>query len=143
MIATASDVRTVRYCDGVDEQGRNTYNVLDVTLAADRTPALDASLSAATRTGVTTSACGVCGSASIDALRARTRYPLVPGHPVLDPAMIAALPARLRDGQRVFRRTGGLHAAALADPDGQLGRSGRRGPTQRGGQGDRRGAAGR
>ena len=74
---------------------------------------------------MTTSACGVCGSASIDALRARTRYPLVPAHPVLDPAMIAALPARLREGQRVFRRTGGLHAAALADPGGRWARCGK------------------
>ena len=121
VIAAASDVRTVRYCDGVDEQGRNTYNVLDVTLAADRTPALDAVLSRATRTGVTTSACGVCGSASIDAMRTRSRYPLVPAHPVLDPALVATLPARLREGQRVFRRTGGLHAAALVGPGGELG----------------------
>jgi len=121
VIAAASDVRTVRYCDGVDEQGRNTYNVLDVTLAADRTPALDAVLSQATRTGVTTSACGVCGSASIDAMRTRSRYPLVPAHPVLDPALVATLPARLREGQRVFRRTGGLHAAALVGPGGELG----------------------
>jgi FdhD protein len=121
VIAAASDVRTIRYCDGVDEAGRNTYNALDVTLSADRTPALDALLSAATRSGVTTSACGVCGSASIDALRARTRYPLLPDLPVLDPAVVAGLPARLREGQRVFRRTGGLHAAALADPAGELG----------------------
>jgi FdhD protein len=121
VIAAASDVRTVRYCDGVDEQGRNTYNVLDVTLAADRTSEIDGLVAAATRTGVTSSACGVCGSASIDALRARTRYPLLPGHPRLDPAVVAALPARLRGGQRIFRRTGGLHAAALADPDGVLG----------------------
>ena len=121
VIAAASDVRTIRYCDGVDEQGRNTYNVLDVTLAADRTPALDAVLSRATRTGVTTSACGVCGSASIDAMRTRSRYPLVPAHPVLDPALVATLPARLREGQRVFRRTGGLHAAALVGPGGELG----------------------
>ncbi len=121
VIAAASDVRTIRYCDGVDEQGRNTYNVLDVTLAADRTPALDAVLSQATRTGVTTSACGVCGSASIDAMRTRSRYPLVPAHPVLDPALVATLPARLREGQRVFRRTGGLHAAALVGPGGELG----------------------
>jgi FdhD protein len=121
VIAAASDVRTIRYCDGVDQAGRNTYNVLDVTLAADHTPGLDARLSAATRSGVTTSACGVCGSASIDALRARTRYPLLPGHPVLDPAVVARLPALLRQGQRVFRRTGGLHAAALVDPAGELG----------------------
>ena len=121
VIAVASDVRTVRYCDGVDEQGRNTYNVLDVTLAADRTPELDAAVAGAIRTGVTSSACGVCGSASVDALRGRTRYPLVPGHPLLDPAVVAGLPARLREGQRVFRRTGGLHAAVLADPGGQLG----------------------
>jgi FdhD protein len=121
VIGDASDVRTVRYCDGVDEQGRNTYNVLDVTLTADRGPELDELLARASRSGVTSSACGVCGSASIDALRARTRFPLIPGYPVLDPAVITALPAQLAATQKIFRRTGGLHAAALASPDGLVG----------------------
>ena len=120
VISAAEDVRSVRYCDGVDDEGRNTYNVLDVTLAEPESPAVMLALSDATRSGVTSSACGVCGSASIDALRTRTRYPLVPGHPQLSPGTILGLPESLREQQQAFRRTGGVHAAALADPSGAL-----------------------
>ncbi len=120
VISTAEDVRFVRYCDGVDEQGRNTYNVLDVTLAEMGSPVIDLALESATRSGITSSACGVCGSASIEALRTRTRYPLVPGRPLFDPDMILRLPSALRVEQRGFSKTGGLHAAGLADPAGML-----------------------
>ena len=116
LIRAAGDVESVRYCDGVDEQGRNTYNVLDVRPAI----AVDASLlAAATRSVTTSSACGVCGTATIDALAKRTRHPLEDG-PVLTPELITTLPDRLREHQRGFARTGGLHAAALADAGGGL-----------------------
>jgi FdhD protein len=114
VIADRSDVVTMRYCDGVDEQGRNTYNVLDVQPAAT---AQDPDT--ARRTLVTSSACGVCGTAAIDALARRSRYPLGPG-PVLDPRLVPELPGRLRAVQRGFRSTGGLHAAALVTSTGEL-----------------------
>ena len=67
-----------------------------------------------------TSACGVCGKDSIEAVRVRSTFD-VAGDPVrLSPAVLAPLPDRLRDAQRVFSRTGGLHAAGLFSADGTL-----------------------
>lgn len=118
VIAGRGDVVTMRYCDGVDEQGRNTYNVLDVRLT-DPVAARDA-ISATERNLLTSSACGVCGTASIEALHRRSRYTSADGAPLFDPAVVAALPGLLRPYQAGFRATGGLHAAALARPDGSL-----------------------
>jgi FdhD protein len=66
----------------------------------------------------TTSSCGVCGKSSLEALAVKTR-PLGPG-PDLVPALIHALPQRLREAQATFDRTGGLHAAGLFDARGEL-----------------------
>ncbi len=66
------------------------------------------------RTFGMTSACGVCGSASIDAVRARGGADLTQStRSRSTPSLLASLPGRLRDAQRVFDRTGGLHAAGL------------------------------
>src|SRR5207253_1629501 len=65
-----------------------------------------------------TSSCGICGKASIDAVRQAA--PPVADGPVLELETITAFPDALRSGQRVFERTGGLHAAGLFDPDGSL-----------------------
>lgn len=113
IIGGRTDVRAARYCTGVDPDGRNTYNVLEVGLAD---PAAQARVRP--RRQVTTSACGVCGAESIDAITRASRY--LPGSVVLTPAAIGGLPGRLRAEQRVFRVTGGIHAAALAGPDGQV-----------------------
>jgi len=65
------------------------------------------------------SACGVCGKASITQLRRRgLRRPEAAS--LFDPEMLCQLPPRLRSAQAVFGRTGGLHAAALFDPSGEL-----------------------
>lgn len=115
IIATAGDISEMRYCDGIDADGRNTYNVLDVTLS----PAGSTSATVPTRAVTTTSACGVCGTASIEGLQRRTRYRLT-DLPAFAPATIIALPDRLRARQQAFKSTGGVHAAALVNPDGQL-----------------------
>lgn len=66
----------------------------------------------------TTSSCGVCGKASIEALEIST-YPILPSRqPVVDAAVIHTLGEELRSGQSVFKETGGLHAAALFDAGG-------------------------
>ena len=67
-----------------------------------------------------TSACGVCGTATVDETRARSPYDLHDDATRFDAGTVAALPRRMRDAQRVFDRTGGLHAAALFAPDGRL-----------------------
>jgi FdhD protein len=119
VIASREDVLTIRYCggrDGRDAQAANTYNVLDVTLAPGvRPPDLDV-----TRNFYTTSSCGVCGKASLDAVRVISRFS--PGD---DPATVAAatlkgMPGQLRRAQKVFDSTGGLHAAALFGVDGTV-----------------------
>jgi FdhD protein len=65
-----------------------------------------------------TSSCGVCGKASIDAVR-RVAPPVADG-PVVEANVVLGLPDTLRDAQRVFDRTGGLHAAGLFDTAGTL-----------------------
>ncbi|MEU8781595.1 formate dehydrogenase accessory sulfurtransferase FdhD [Streptomyces sp. NPDC048637] len=99
--------------------GNNTYNVVDVRLA-EGVPVPDITLE---RNVYTTSSCGLCGKASLDAVRTSARWPLdtSPDTPVrIAPATLSALPDRLRAAQRVFERTGGLHAAALFTTDGEL-----------------------
>lgn len=91
--------------------GGNTYNVLDVTLAPG-TPLPDP---ARARHSYTTSACGVCGAASIEQVATTSAFD-VSGDPLqVEPSLLAALPGALRDRQEVFEKTGGLHAAALCD----------------------------
>ena len=116
VIAGREDVLTIRYCDGRGDDGANTYNVLDVTLAPGVTlPDLDI-----TRNFYTTSSCGVCGKASLDAVRLMSRFV-----PAVDPvtvtgAAVKAMPGQLRAAQKVFDATGGLHAAALFAAEGAM-----------------------
>jgi FdhD protein len=91
-------------------------NVIRVRL----TPDADVDLGRLERHFYTTSSCGVCGKTSIDALRAASRYPLPADGPLVDAAVIHALPAALRRAQSVFDTTGGLHASGVFDVDGQL-----------------------
>jgi len=65
-----------------------------------------------------TSSCGICGKASIDAVFSAAEP--VPDGPIITAGLIEDLPARLRSGQRVFERTGGLHAAGLFSVEGEL-----------------------
>jgi FdhD protein len=116
VIGAADDVAAMRYCAGAVEDGMNTYNVLDLSLAPGVEPP-DASLE---RNFYTTSSCGVCGKASLDAVRTVARWD-VAGDPLrLDAGLVARLPDRLRAAQRVFDRTGGLHAAGLFDASGEM-----------------------
>jgi FdhD protein len=115
VIAARADLVTARYCDGVGPDGLNTYNVLDVTLDAGVAPP-DPGLR---RNVLTTSACGVCGSTTIDTVMHESHYRL-------DPAVrfrqevIAAAPVSLRQHQRAFDKTGGLHAAGLLTATGEV-----------------------
>jgi len=79
--------------------------------------AFDASV-VAERHFVATASCGICGKASLDEVAIRAA-PLGPG-PVVRRQVILALPDLLRGAQRAFNDTGGLHAAGLFNPDGQL-----------------------
>jgi FdhD protein len=108
---SADDVRAGRYCAGATDEGVNTYNVLDIALAPG-VPAPDPSLA---RAFYTSSSCGLCGRASIDAVKTRSAYGISDEDTVIDAADLAGLPERLRGEQAVFDKTGGLHAAGLFD----------------------------
>ncbi|MBN3932541.1 formate dehydrogenase accessory sulfurtransferase FdhD [Streptomyces verrucosisporus] len=114
------ELANIVYCAGATEQAdgttRNSYNVVDVRLAPGVTVP-DITLE---RNVYTTSSCGLCGKASLDAVRTTSRWPITGDLPPLEPEVLAALPDRLRAAQRVFDRTGGLHAAALFSPEGEL-----------------------
>lgn len=117
VLAAASDVQAVTYCEGATEDGSNTYNVVNVQLAAG-IPVPDITLE---RNVYTTSSCGLCGKASLDAVRTATRFPGLATDPVRVPAeVLCAMPDRLREAQKVFDRTGGLHAAGLFTAQGEL-----------------------
>jgi FdhD protein len=68
----------------------------------------------------TSSSCGVCGKASLEAVRVTSRHRPPAGRPVVEAGVIHRLPEALRAAQAVFDRTGGLHASALFDTDGNL-----------------------
>jgi FdhD protein len=110
-ISRGDQFAAARYCAGANVDGENTYNVLDIRLAHG-VPAPDPSLE---RNFFTTSSCGLCGKASIDAVRTSSVYMVADDPLTIDAALLATFPDRLRAGQDVFEKTGGLHAAALFD----------------------------
>lgn len=114
IIGSADDVLTAQLCAGAETP--NTYNVVDVALARGvPEPETDP-----IRNFYTTSSCGVCGKASIDAVRTRSRFDVSDDPLEVAAAVLAELPERLRAAQRGFARTGGLHAAGLFTADGEL-----------------------
>jgi len=111
LIKGREEVGRVSYCEdlGADEQ---RYNVVTVNL----TRAFDAER--LKRNFYATSSCGICGKATLDHIEVACA-PVGPG-PEVSGHVIGALPAALRQEQRVFEQTGGLHAAGLFAPDGTL-----------------------
>jgi FdhD protein len=114
VIGGRSDIDTARYCDGTDDEGRNTYNVLDLALM----PGVAPPAVGVERNFYTTSSCGVCGKASLDAVRTTTRHSPAADALTITPDVLAELPDTLRRKQKVFESTGGLHAAGLFSADG-------------------------
>ncbi|HEX7247559.1 MAG TPA: formate dehydrogenase accessory sulfurtransferase FdhD [Actinomycetota bacterium] len=110
-LIAAGDVRRVAYCDDLgDEEQR--YNVVTVSLEQpfdhDRLH----------RNFYATSSCGICGKAALDDIEVRCA-PVAAGSQV-SAEVLVSLPEKLRSKQRVFDRTGGLHAAGLFTTDGEL-----------------------
>ncbi|MDE2653228.1 MAG: formate dehydrogenase accessory sulfurtransferase FdhD [Gemmatimonadetes bacterium] len=103
----------VRYCRDVDPQ---EYNVVTASL---RDPgAFDAA--SLTRNFYVTSSCGVCGKASLESVEVMGCTAVPDGTLTVADADVRALPDRLRSAQRVFDRTGGIHAAGLFDASGRI-----------------------
>ena len=116
VVRRVDDLKVIRYCAGATEGGSNTFNVLDVSLAP-HVPAPDISLE---RNFYTSSSCGLCGKTGLDAVRTRASWSVVEDEARIAVRTLSELPERLREVQRVFDRTGGLHAAGLFTSEGEL-----------------------
>jgi FdhD protein len=116
LVSGADDVATLMHCQDEGDDGKPTFNVVDVALR----PGVELPDVSLERSFFSTSSCGVCGKASIDAVRLRSPYDVSSDVTSLDPLVIAAMPETLRGAQKVFDRTGGLHAAGLFTADGAL-----------------------
>ncbi|MGH3665961.1 MAG: formate dehydrogenase accessory sulfurtransferase FdhD [Egibacteraceae bacterium] len=114
IVADPRAVEAMRYCEPGPGPHQGEFNIVDVRL---RTPERVAE--GLRRNVYTTSSCGMCGTASIDAVR-KQAAPVHDDAVRVDPATLVALPDRVRVAQRVFERTGGLHAAAVTTADGTL-----------------------
>lgn len=117
ILGSPAELRGLRYCAGADEFGNQTYNVID----CDLDPLLVRPAIREKRQVLTTSACGICGTTSIDAVEKT-----LPSTSSADPRLsisvetLLQLPDSLRDHQEIFDKTGGVHAAGLFDAAGQL-----------------------
>ncbi|MDT8342723.1 MAG: formate dehydrogenase accessory sulfurtransferase FdhD [Longimicrobiales bacterium] len=107
-------LREITYCRS--GRGPQEYNIVEVRLREGVTVDLDR----LSRNVYTTSSCGVCGKASLEALEIRGCAPLPLGTLALPGALLAGLPDRLLAAQEDFARTGGIHAAGLFDAAGEL-----------------------
>ncbi|HET7275194.1 MAG TPA: formate dehydrogenase accessory sulfurtransferase FdhD, partial [Longimicrobiaceae bacterium] len=115
IIDNRDDVLSIRYCVDGPNGGAQQFNIVNVHLAPD----LSIDLAALQRNFVTNSSCGICGKSSIAAIRGPLRK-LGRDDMTVAPAALLGMHTRLREVQKVFARTGGLHGAALFRPDGQF-----------------------
>lgn len=114
VIRAGDEIGLIEYCLDSDDEGRG--NVLNVTVTGTAVTRLDDRLSNR-RQVMMTASCGLCGRRTIESLR--VRVPSVEGDWSVPAAVIGSLPTALRQAQRVFETTGGLHAAGLFDLDGR------------------------
>jgi FdhD protein len=121
IVTTATDIVSIRICDGQqcghehDPDDESLGNIADVVLR----PGL--AIRPELRRGfLTSSACGVCGKSSIEQLRVPGLTDLSADRITVEAAVLASMPDALRAAQRVFDRTGGLHAAGLFTAGGEL-----------------------
>ncbi len=115
VISCKQDIQRLSYCVDEDVDGEQRYNIVNVELRSGLVP----DLQPLERHFYTTSACGVCGKASLEALRLRG-CPVISPEPTLKPEIIYSLPDKLRSAQGIFTATGGLHAAAIFDAQGNM-----------------------
>lgn len=114
IVARREDIAAMSYCvdPAVDREQR--YNIVNIELASDSLPDTEH----LERHFTMSSACGVCGKATLEALH--TRSAPIDDDVRFDLATLMKLPERMRAAQRVFASTGGLHAAAIFDAAGEL-----------------------
>ncbi|MDQ3602729.1 MAG: formate dehydrogenase accessory sulfurtransferase FdhD [Actinomycetota bacterium] len=115
IIDSPEDVLKISYCVDADLDAEQQYNIVNVELRGGR----EFDLRPLERHFYTTSACGVCGKANLEQLELRG-CPVMPAGPEVKAETIRTLPEKLRAAQGLFEATGGLHAAALFDKEGDL-----------------------
>jgi FdhD protein len=117
IVRERDDITTIRYCTGPDVDAESRFN----TLTVDMRPGVQPDLTHARRMFYISSSCGVCGKASLEALRTRGCMPLPDDDGVrIALPVLSGIDATLRRAQALFQKTGGLHAAALFTTDGDL-----------------------
>jgi FdhD protein len=114
LISSADDIEKISYCVDAEVDAEQRYNIVNVELRGD-----DHDLRPLERHFYTTSACGVCGKESLEQLELRGGRVIPPG-PEIAAETIYSLPEKLREAQGLFEATGGLHAAALFEAEGDL-----------------------
>ena len=112
VVRAEGDVASIDHRGGIGATGERDYNVVDVRLA----PGVSLPDTSLKRHVYTSSSCGVCGTASIEAVRKVSAYDVSVDDVEVRLDHLLALPDRLRERQEVFGRTGGVHAAALFLP---------------------------
>ena len=118
VVGSLDDLSSVAYCTDVDLTPEQEFNVVTATL---RTPARRRVGPRYGGMTAASSACGVCGTETIDEVFATLGDRVAPvDGPTLAWDVVRRMPEAMRDQQRLFERTGGLHAAALFSPDGDL-----------------------
>ncbi|MDQ4126349.1 MAG: formate dehydrogenase accessory sulfurtransferase FdhD [Actinomycetota bacterium] len=115
IVSSPEDIVKISYCVDSDLDAEQQYNIVNVELRGGR----EYDLRPLERHFYTTSACGVCGKASLEQLELRG-CPVVPPGPEVSAETVYSLPGKLREAQGLFDATGGLHAAALFDANGEL-----------------------
>jgi FdhD protein len=120
ILQDAAQIREIRWSHLANGNPRQLGNSVTVEL----NPGVEVDLDRLERHFYTTSSCGVCGKASIEAVQHQIQIqgcPVLPRNlPLVESSVIHLLPEALRRAQPVFERTGGLHAAALFSPAGEL-----------------------
>jgi FdhD protein len=109
------DIEQLSYCVGDGGVGEQEYNVISVNLRS-HAPGI---AGIGERPFVMSSACGICGQANLDALSDKGLTKIPPGFRVAA-SVLSGLPERVRKRQKLFEATGGLHAAALCTPAGEV-----------------------
>ena len=115
ILSSQEDIKKISYCVDPDVDAEQHYNIVNVELHDTR----EYDLRPLERHFYTTSACGVCGKASLEQLELRG-CPVIPPGPEVSAETLYSLPEKLRAAQGLFEATGGLHAAALFDAEGEL-----------------------
>lgn len=115
VVRAPAEIVQMDYRSGVGPDGQRTYNVVEVRLA----PGVALPDTSMERHVYTSSSCGVCGTASIEAVTKVSSFDPAADRTGLSVPALLALPDRLRTGQKLFSTTGGVHAAGLFRfPDG-------------------------